>query len=144
MSALFFMVGKYNSADKDSRRHLNNNMGPIGGNTRISIPNEAELDIYYNQSSGSNNLYTYLRAACNEKILITVSGETMTTLSGSSHSQAEVHKDTKEGGTPNGWNCKCSVKPTRKGVTAVPDGDDSPTEIPLPLRNNPGTSGKLI
>ncbi|MFV0366229.1 MAG: hypothetical protein ACK5JS_06975 [Mangrovibacterium sp.] len=45
---------------------------------------------------------------------------------------------------PNGWNCKCSVKPTRKEVTAVPDGDDSPTEIPLPFRNNPGTSGKLI
>lgn len=39
---------------------------------------------------------------------------------------------------PSAWNCKCSVRKSRKEVTEVPS--EEVDDIPAPLRNNPGKS----
>ena len=92
-----FLIGKYNSYDTDSRDKLFEALGQIGSNPRAAIPKETELDVKENKSSGSNNLYKDFRSACNEEILIAVLGNTMTTVSGSSRSQGEVHMVTQQG-----------------------------------------------
>jgi hypothetical protein len=92
-----FLVGKYPGYDPKTKDLLFQALSDIGSRPRAAIPKETELQVYENKSSGSNNLYQSFRLACNEEILISVLGNTMTTLSGSSRSQAEVHKDTQEG-----------------------------------------------
>lgn len=91
-----FVVGKYNSYDTDSRDKLFEALRTMGSNPVAAIPNEADIDIHDNKSSGSTNLYKEFRAACNEEILIAVLGNTMTTINGSSRSQGEVHKESEE------------------------------------------------
>ncbi|MCI6278223.1 MAG: DUF935 family protein [Bacteroidales bacterium] len=39
---------------------------------------------------------------------------------------------------PSAWNCKCTVRKTRKPVTPVPGGGKSEDALPGSLRNNPG------
>lgn len=39
---------------------------------------------------------------------------------------------------PSAWNCKCTVRKTRKPVTPVPAGGKSEDALPGALRNNPG------
>lgn len=39
---------------------------------------------------------------------------------------------------PSAWNCKCTVRKTRKPVTPVPGGGKSEDALPGALRNNPG------
>jgi len=91
-----FLVGKYSGFDTKTRDALFQALSDIGSNPKAAIPKEAELAVYENKSSGSNTLYKDLRAACNEEILIAVLGNLMTTLNGSSKSQAEVHQETQE------------------------------------------------
>lgn len=88
-----FTVGRYNSYDTNTRDQLYEALERIGGKPYAAIPNEANIEIHANNSSGSNELYGSLRRACNEEILIAVKGNTMTTLDGSSRSQAEVHEN---------------------------------------------------
>lgn len=92
-----FLVGKYPGYDPKAKEQLFQALEEIGSRPRAAIPKETDLDVKENKSSGSNNLYQSFRLACNEEILISVLGNTMTTLSGSSRSQAEVHQDTQEG-----------------------------------------------
>jgi hypothetical protein len=92
-----FLVGKYPGYDPKTRELLFQALSDMGSRPRAAIPKETDLDVYENKSSGSTNLYQTFRLACNEEILISVLGNTMTTLSGSSRSQAEVHQDTQEG-----------------------------------------------
>jgi len=89
-----FLIGKYNSSDTAARDKLFEDLSKIGGQPIAAIPNEANIEVIENKSPGSSALYKDLRSACNEEILIAIQGETMTTLSGSSRSQAEVHQDT--------------------------------------------------
>jgi len=91
-----FLIGKYAGMDTATRDKLFDALAEIGSNPRAAIPKEAELQVVENKSSGSNTLYKDFRAACNEEILIAVLGNTMTTISGSSRSQGEVHQDTQE------------------------------------------------
>ena len=88
-----FVTGRYNSYDTTTRDQLYEALGSIGGKPYAAIPKEADIEIHDNKSSGSNDLYSSLRRACNEEILIAIKGNTMTTLDGSSRSQAEVHED---------------------------------------------------
>jgi hypothetical protein len=92
-----FLIGKYPGYDPKAKEMLFEALSEIGSRPRAAIPKETELDVKENKSSGSNNLFQSFRVACNEEILISVLGNTMTTLSGSSRSQAEVHQDTQEG-----------------------------------------------
>lgn len=91
-----FLVGKYNSFDTDSRDKLFEALRTMGSNPVAAIPNEAALEVHENKSSGSTNLYKEFRGACNEEILISALGNTMTTINGSSRSQGEVHKESEE------------------------------------------------
>jgi len=89
-----FLIGKYNSSDIATRDQLFEDLAKIGSQPVAAIPNEANIEVIENKSTGSSGLFKDLRSACNEEILIAIQGETMTTLSGSSRSQAEVHQDT--------------------------------------------------
>lgn len=91
-----FLVGKYNSYDIDTRDKLFEALKSIGSNPVAAIPKEADLEVTENKSSGSTNLYKEFRGACNEEILISVLGNTMTTINGSSRAQGEVHKGSEE------------------------------------------------
>lgn len=92
-----FVTGRYNSYDTTTRDQLYEALEKIGGKPYAAIPNEANIEIHDNKSSGSNELYGSLRRACNEEILIAVKGNTMTTLDGSSRAQAEVHENVQSG-----------------------------------------------
>lgn len=91
-------VGKYSSYDPESRRLLEQAMELAGSAPWIVIPMEADVETVNNTGTGgSSGAHNDFRKACNEEILITVLGQTMTTLDGSSKSQSETHKAVEEG-----------------------------------------------
>lgn len=91
-------VGKYNTYDPESRRLLEEAFEKAGSAPYVIIPKEAEVDT---QESGSGNGASYdeFRRANNEEILITILGQTMTTVQGDkgARSLGEVHKEVEEG-----------------------------------------------
>ena len=89
-----FVLGKYNSTDITARDQLFTALGEIGGKPVAAVPKETDIEVVWGSGSGSSDLYKTLKDACNEEILIAIQGETMTTISGSSLSQSEVHRDT--------------------------------------------------
>jgi len=91
-------VGKYSSYDPESRRLLEQAMEQAGSAPWIVIPKEADVETTNSASSGSSgSTHNEFRKACNEEMLITILGQTMTTLDGSSKSQSETHKAVEEG-----------------------------------------------
>lgn len=91
-------VGKYSSYDPESRRLLEQAMELAGSAPWIVIPKESEVETVNNTGTGSSsNAHNEFRQACNEEMLITILGQTMTTLDGSSKSQSETHKEVEEG-----------------------------------------------
>lgn len=91
-----FVTGKYNSYDVKTRDLLFDALSNIGSHPVAAIPDGSSIEVHDNKSTGSTDLYSKLRSACNEEILISVLGNTMTTLDGSSRSQSEVHEDAQE------------------------------------------------
>lgn len=92
-----FVTVKYPGFDTATRDAVFAAMEEAGGRPRIAVPKEAEIEMKEANSSGSNTLFKDLKNACNEEILISVLGNTMTTISGSSRSQGEVHENTQQG-----------------------------------------------
>lgn len=91
-------VGKYSSHDLESRRLLEQAMEQAGSAPWIVIPKESDIETVTSSSTGSSgSTHNEFRKACNEEILITILGQTMTTLDGSSKSQSETHKAVEEG-----------------------------------------------
>lgn len=91
-------VGKYSSHDPESRRLLEQAMEKAGSAPWIVIPKESEVETVNNTGTGSSSgAHNDFRKACNEEMLITILGQTMTTLDGSSKSQSETHKAVEEG-----------------------------------------------
>jgi len=88
-----FVTGKYSSYDTNTRDQLFEALSTLGGNRVAAVPKESEIEVHENKSSGSSDLYATFRKACNEEILIAVLGNVMTTVDGSSKSQAEVHEN---------------------------------------------------
>lgn len=84
-------IGKYSSMDEQSRRALIQAFEEAGSAPYLVIPKETEATQTTLSSSGNGALYNDFRNACNEEILITVLGQTMTTQDGSSLSQSQVH-----------------------------------------------------
>ena len=89
-------IGKYNSMDEQSRRLLIQAFEEAGSAPYIVIPKESDGGTDDTQRKQQRALYNDFRNACNEEILITVLGQTMTTKDGASLSQSKVHLEVQE------------------------------------------------
>lgn len=87
---------KYHSHDTVTRDVLIENAANQGGSTVSVIPIEADFKLDAINNAGSHQAYKGFKDACNEEILIAFLRNIMTTLSGSSESQAKIHKETEE------------------------------------------------
>lgn len=93
-------VGKYSSYDAESRRLLEEALSKAGSAPWVVIPKESDVETVNNTGNGSSGTsYNDFRKACNEEMLITILGQTMTTLQGDkgARSLGEVHKIVEEG-----------------------------------------------
>lgn len=90
-----FRIAQYDSFDTTTRDLLLQALKEMGGAPYAAVPKEAKFEII-NGAGGNSNVFKMFRDACNEEILIAILGNTMTTLNGSSRSQAEVHKQSEE------------------------------------------------
>ncbi|MDN5291787.1 MAG: hypothetical protein PWQ06_2026 [Anaerophaga sp.] len=93
-------VGKYSSYDPESRKLLEEAMENAGSAPWIVIPKETEVETTNNTGNNSSGAgFNDFRKACNEEILITVLGQTLTTIQGDkgARSLGEVHKVVEEG-----------------------------------------------
>lgn len=91
-------IGKYNTYDPESRRLLEQAFEQAGSAPWVVIPKEAEVETK-ETSGGNGTSYNDFRKACNEEVLITILGQTMTTVQGDkgARSLGEVHKEVEEG-----------------------------------------------
>ncbi len=89
-------IGKYNSMDEQSRRLLIQAFEEAGSAPYLVIPKESEVEQTTLSGSANGGLYNDFRNACNEEILITILGQTMTTKDGASLSQSKVHMQVQE------------------------------------------------
>lgn len=93
-------VGKYSSYDPQSRKLLEEALSKAGSAPWAVIPKETEVETTNNTGSGSSGgAYNDFRRSCNEEILITILGQTLTTVQGDkgARSLGEVHKIVEEG-----------------------------------------------
>lgn len=89
-------IGKYSSMDEQSRRALIQAFEEAGSAPYIVVPKETEATQTTLSGSANGALYNDFRSACNEEILITILGQTMTTQDGSSLAQGQVHMAVQE------------------------------------------------
>ncbi len=92
-------VGKYSMYDTGTRQILEQALANAGSAPYIVIPRETDVETVNNTGSGSSGTsYGEFRKACNEEILITVLGQTLTTIQGDkgARSLGEVHKEVEE------------------------------------------------
>lgn len=90
-------IGKYNTYDPESKRLLERALEEAGSASYVVIPEGSSIDIRETrQSSGSS--FNEFRQACNEEILISILGQTLTTISGEkgARSLGEVHRSVEE------------------------------------------------
>ncbi len=93
-------IGKYNSYDTESRRLLEQAMENAGSAPYLVVPKEAEIETINNTGNGnSGQSFNDFRKACNEELLITILGQTLTSIQGDkgARSLGEVHKLVEEG-----------------------------------------------
>jgi len=92
-------IGKYSSFDPQSRQLLEQALENAGSAPWLVIPKESDVETVNNTGSGSSGTsFNDFRKACNEEILITVLGQTLTTIQGDkgARSLGEVHKQVEE------------------------------------------------
>jgi len=92
-------VGKYSSYDPQSRALLEEALQKAGSAPWCVIPKESEVETVNNTGSGSSGTsYNDFRKACNEELLITIQGQTLTTVQGDkgARSLGDIHKDVAE------------------------------------------------
>lgn len=92
-------VGKYSSYDPESRKLLEQALELAGSAPWVVIPKETEVETTSNSGGGSGDNYNDFRKACNEEVLITILGQTLTTTQNDTgaRSLGEVHKTVEEG-----------------------------------------------
>ena len=93
-------VGKYSSYDPESKKALEQALESAGSAPWIAVPKESDIETTANTGNGSSGkAYDDFRKACNEEILITILGQTMTTVVSDkgARSLGEVHKAVEEG-----------------------------------------------
>lgn len=92
-------VGKYSTGDEGTRKILEKALSQAGSAPYVIIPKDSEVETVNNTGSGSSSAsYGDFRKACNEELLITVLGQTLTTIQGDkgARSLGEVHKQVEE------------------------------------------------
>ena len=91
-------VGKYNAYDPESRKLLEEAFDKAGSAPWMVVPKETEIETE-ESSAGNGGSYDQFRKACNEEILITILGQTLTTIQGDkgARSLGVVHKEVEEG-----------------------------------------------
>ena len=91
-------IGKYNTYDPESRKLLEEAFEKAGSAPYVVIPKEADVETK-DGGTGSGASYNEFRQANNEEMLITILGQTMTTVQGEkgARSLGEVHKEVEEG-----------------------------------------------
>ena len=91
-------IGKYNTYDPESRKLLENAFETAGSAPWLVVPKETDIETK-ESNGGSGSSYNEFRQANNEEMLITILGQTMTTVQGEkgARSLGEVHKDVEEG-----------------------------------------------
>ncbi|GHV31589.1 hypothetical protein FACS1894177_06510 [Bacteroidia bacterium] len=92
-------IGKYSSYDPESRKLLEQALEKAGSAPYAVIPKESEVETVQNTGNGSSGTsYNTFRQACNEEILITILGQTLTTIQGEkgARSLGEVHRAVEE------------------------------------------------
>lgn len=91
-------IGKYSSHDPESRKLLEEALDKAGSAPILIVPKETDIETRDNGST-SGAQYNEFRQACNEEILITINGQTLTTVQGDkgARSLGEVHKEVEEG-----------------------------------------------
>lgn len=90
-------IGKYNSYDQASRRVLEQALEQAGSAAYMVVPDGAEIDIRETKAT-SGTSFDEFRKACNEEILISLLGQTLTTIAGDkgARSLGEVHMEVEE------------------------------------------------
>ena len=85
-------IGKYNTYDPESRQLLEQAFKNAGSAPYLIVPKESEIETR-ESSTGSGTSYDEFRKACNEEMLITILGQTLTTIQGErgARSLGEVH-----------------------------------------------------
>lgn len=89
-------VGKYSSYDPQSRIILEQAMQRAGSAPWMVIPKETEVETVNNTGNGSSgSSFNEFRQACNEEMLISILGQTLTTIAGTkgARSLGDVHKE---------------------------------------------------
>lgn len=91
-------IGKYNTFDPQSRRLLEEAFKNAGSAPYLVIPKEADIETREG-STGSGASYNEFRQANNEEMLITILGQTLTTVQGErgARSLGEVHAEVEQG-----------------------------------------------
>lgn len=86
-------IGKYNTYDPKSRQLLEEAFEKAGSAPYLVIPKEAEIETLTHTQSSGNSSYDEFRKANNEEMLITILGQTLTTVQGErgARSLGEVH-----------------------------------------------------
>lgn len=92
-------VGKYSSMNPESRQLLEQALEKSGAAPWVVIPKESDVETVNNTGTGGGSHHNDFRKACNEEMLITLVGQTLTTVSGDkgARSLGEVHKAVEEG-----------------------------------------------
>lgn len=90
-------IGKYNTMDEESRRVLVKCMTEMGSSPWLVAPKETDIEVV-DSKMGSGVAYNDFRRALNEEILVTILGQTLTTVSGErgARSLGEVHRAVEE------------------------------------------------
>lgn len=93
-------IGKYNTYDPQSRILLEEALEKAGSAPWCVVPEGTDVETVNNTGSGSSGVsYNDFRKACNEEMLITILGQTLTTIQGErgARSLGEIHKLVEEG-----------------------------------------------
>lgn len=87
-------IGKYNAYDPQSRQLLEDAFERAGSASWLVVPGDTTIE-HGETSSGNGVAYDDFRRACNEEMLITILGQTMTTTQGDkgARSLGEVHQE---------------------------------------------------
>ncbi len=90
-----FRTGKYDEFDEAGRIQLEEALDKAGSAAWAVIPKSTELDTVANNSNGNGEVHEKFKMACDKEILITILGQTMTTMdtSGSGYAQGKVHQE---------------------------------------------------